>query len=59
MDLEIDEMADPCDVWEAEHRIKKNASGYYDPKSKKVYVRFLESIYKIFRKYIQDCIYLI
>ena len=51
MDPETGEMADPCDVWEVEHRTKKNASGYYDPKSKEVYVRFLESICKIFRKY--------
>nr|XP_029119524.1 uncharacterized protein LOC105042236 isoform X2 [Elaeis guineensis] len=42
MDPETGEMADPCDVWEAEHRTKKNASGYYDPKSKEVYEKLKE-----------------
>ena len=51
MDPETGEMADPCVVWEVEYRTKKNASGYYNPKLKEVYVRFLKNIYMIFRKY--------
>ena len=46
MDPKTGEMTDPYDVWEAEHRTKKNVLEYYDPKSKEVYIRFLGSICK-------------